>query len=230
MAFNLLYGEDDSNWANFTRDLLEDYGFHVMLACDGDDVWEKYLVCKPDILLLDLEMPGMDVLKLIEKIKQFKDNVPIAIYSVHVDSEKSVSVVRLGVDAYFDKGCNTTLFVEQLKSIILRNQQRQLESHVFALSSCSVYNHLSATLTIQGEEICLKKLDSLLLRFLAIRINQWVDREYLIRGMWGDDMGKELKKYVTHLRKLLLADENVIIENRSGGWYRLRNLETKHLS
>lgn len=228
MKLRILYGEDDSNWAKSTHDLLELYGFQVDLACDGNEVWAMYQNHKPDILLLDLEMPGKDVLELIKDTK--KDGIPIVVYSVHVESARAVMAVQLGIEDYFEKGFNTTLFAERMKCIGLKSQERFRDSNKIELSSRSVYNRQSGILTIEGKDIYLKRLDSLLMELLAIRLNQWVGKIYLCQGMWGDPIGKELKKYITHLRKILLADSELTIENRSVGWYCLRNKDGKSLS
>lgn len=223
MKIRILYAEDNSNWAESTRILLELYGFQVDIARNGDEAWAMYYNQKPDILLLDLEMPGRDVLRLVEDIKKVKDTTTIVVYSVHVESARSVLAVRLGIDDYFEKGFNTTLFAERMRCIGLRSLKRLRDPNLIELSSCTVYNRMSGILTCDGKDIYLKHLDSLLLELLAIRLNQWVDKVYLCQGMWGDRVGKELKKYVSHLRKILLADPELKIENRSVGWYCLRN-------
>ncbi len=55
----ILYGEDDESWIILTTNLLERNGFEVEIARDGDEVMKKYVENPPDLLLLDLEMPGM---------------------------------------------------------------------------------------------------------------------------------------------------------------------------
>lgn len=226
---NILYGEDNDYWIDYVRDLCEKNDIRFDVAKDGDEVWKKYINNAPDLLLLDLEMPGKDVLDVIRDVNILQDKTPIAVFSVHARSDRAVAAVRMGIEDFFDKSFNGTLLVERLKCIVAKSRQEMDNPNLFVLSEHTSYDYVAGTLAVNGTVNYLRRLDSVLLRFLAIRFNQWADKEYLCLAMWGVYTGQELKKYVTHLRKMLNTDPELVISNRFGGWYALLNSEGKRI-
>lgn len=226
---SILYGEDNSFWVNYVRRLCEENNILLDVAKDGDEVWRKYIACAPDLLLLDMEMPGKDVLEVIRDLKTLQVKTPIAVFSIHVGSERAVTAVKMGIEDFFDKSFDSRLLIERIKCIVAKSHHETDNPNLFVLSEHTYYDHVSGILTVNGTMNCLKKLDSVLLHFLAIRFNEWADKEYLCRAMWGSYSGQELKKYITHLRNILRPDSELGIYNRSGGWYALLNSEGKQL-
>lgn len=219
----ILYGEDDESWIILTTNLLERNGFEVEIARDGDEVMKKYVENTPDLLLLDLEMPGMDVLDLVVNMNAM--GTPVVVYSVHTRSQKSRSVIHMGLNDFFEKGSCESLFIERLTYHIRHKRENIKTPNIYYLSKHTLYDRTGGVVRINNEDIFLRPLDNALLRFLVSRLNMWVSKEHLCIAMWGDQEGKELKKYVTHVRNCLSADNELKILNRQGGWYCLANSE-----
>lgn len=220
----ILYGEDDETWINLTTLLLEENGFEVEIANDGTEVMKKYIENEPDLLLLDLEMPGLDVLDLVTNVYEMRKGTPIVVYSVHTNTVKSNSAIKMGVHDFFEKGSCDKLFIERLKYHIRHRRENFSTPNIYRLTDRSVYDKVGGVLSINGKNTFLKPLDDSLLGFLVIRMNMWVSRETLCVAMWGNTEGKELKKYVSRVRGYL-NDTELRILNRQGGWYCLANDE-----
>ena len=77
---SILYAEDDEFGAKLTKTILEKENFEVEIVSDGSEAWKAYKERKPDILLLDLDMPGKDGLEITRLVREHDQQTPILVY------------------------------------------------------------------------------------------------------------------------------------------------------
>ena len=77
---SILYAEDDEFGAKLTKTILEKENFEVEIVSDGSEAWKAYKERKPDILLLDLDMPGKDGLEITRLVREHDQQTPISAF------------------------------------------------------------------------------------------------------------------------------------------------------
>lgn len=77
---DILYAEDDERTARMVKDSLEEHEFQVRVVYDGVRAWDVFRYNPPDLLLVDLEIPGKDGLELVECVRKINERVPIIFY------------------------------------------------------------------------------------------------------------------------------------------------------
>ncbi len=217
----ILYAEDDPLGAALTKKILEKHDFLVEIAPDGAKAWEAYKRQRPDILLLDLDMPKKDGLEITRLVREQDSKTHIIVYTSHGKPEKEVAVLDAGADEFISKDREAEVLVAHLKRVCQKMVANTNFPHLYQLSADTTYNSISRLLTIRDESTQLKSVDGRFLQLLCAKNHEIAGREYLIQGVWGKaDTSKEseLKKYASRVRSYLKADSSLQIECRGGGY------------
>lgn len=226
----VLYAEDDMVRANLVKLQVEGAGFALRIVTDGQAAWEAYLEDRPDILLLDIEMPEIDGLELTRMVRQRDWCTRILAYTSHVESERHEALIDAGVNRFLSKEEPLSLLVGYLRQIEKEITTSVNEAYLYPLSPCTTYNSSAEVLIIDGVTVPIEsRRMAQLLTVLCGRFNRVVPQSMLIEKLWGKEIhGKEkmLAEHVSRLRKLLRADDSLQIYFREEG-YKLcyRNLE-----
>lgn len=234
---DVLYAEDDPLTAEMIKEMLEEHEFNVRIACDGIQAWDIFRYNPPDLLLLDLEMPGKDGMELVQLVRERNDRIPVIFYSSHMDVGKELEIIKLGADDCIHKRGTTDLLLEKLRSIYYRISRDEKNPHVYFLSESTKYNAVAGLLLINGKKVTLKPMDARLLQLLCVKMHEVAGNEYLMQGLWGKFRGENkenaLRKSVKHLRDILEADASLMVGNSYGEGYVLTSTafsrdESKH--
>ena len=92
-TIRILYAEDDADGAKLTKMILEKENFDVEIALNGAKAWDAYKKQKPDILLVDLDMPKIDGLELTRMIRENDRQTHIIVYTSHGEPSKEIAVL-----------------------------------------------------------------------------------------------------------------------------------------
>lgn len=226
---DVLYAEDDPLTAEMVKGVLEEHEFSVRIACDGIQAWDIFRYNPPDLLLLDLEMPGKDGMELVRLVRERNDRIPVIFYSSHMDVRKELDIIKLGADDCIYKRGTTDLLLEKLRSIYYRISRDEKNPHVYFLSESTKYNAVVGLLLINSKKVMLKPMDARLLQLLCVKMHEIAGNEYLMQGLWGKFRGENkenaLRKSVKHLRDVLEADTSLLISNSYGEGYVLTSNE-----
>lgn len=125
-SYSLLYAEDDQWLAEPIIASLQKDGYEVIYAHDGFDALAKYRRLHPDIILLDIRMPGLDGYEVAKEIRKEDPGVPILFLTVLSDPKDAIKGLSVGADDYIRK----SVAVEELKARLiskLRNQRPKLK-------------------------------------------------------------------------------------------------------
>lgn len=218
---SILYAEDDEFGAKLTKTILEKENFEVEIVSDGSEAWKAYKERKPDILLLDLDMPGKDGLEITRLVREHDQQTPILVYTTHGEPAKEVAVLDAGADEFINKERPPEVLIAYMKRVREKIKKYMNIPHLYRLSDHTTYNRITRELIIDGITTQLKTIDGRFLQLLCAKNHEVSGKSYLIHGIWGKaDINKEseLKKYASRVRTNLKTDPTLKIEFRDDGY------------
>lgn len=218
---SILYAEDDEFGAKLTKTILEKENFEVEIVSDGSEAWKAYKERKPDILLLDLDMPGKDGLEITRLVREHDQQTPILVYTTHGEPAKEVAVLDAGADEFINKERPPEVLIAYMKRVRKKIKKYMNIPHLYRLSDHTTYNSITRELIIDGITTQLKTIDGRFLQLLCAKNHEVSGKSYLIHGIWGKaDINKEseLKKYASRVRTNLKTDPTLKIEFRDEGY------------
>lgn len=219
-TIRILYAEDDADGAKLTKMILEKENFEVEIALNGAKAWDAYKKQKPDILLVDLDMPKIDGLELTRMIRENDRQTHIIVYTSHGEPSKEIAVLDAGTDEFIPKGSPEVL-ITHMKRVRDRIKGCMNIPHLYQLSKHTTYNSITREVTIDGITKRLPKNEGRFLQLLCAKNHEIADKSYLIIGTWGKaDKNKEpeVKKYISRLRGYLKADPSLQIDHEGDGY------------
>lgn len=221
---NILYAEDNTTAAMIYMEILEEAGYAVTLAKEGDKAWQLYETGTWDLLLLDMDLPEKDGHELIRLVREKGDQIPIVILS----SVNHNHALYEGADDYLVKGCSVDDVKARLDKAIARTKRLNTEKEqgLFRVSPDTTFNKNNRLLTISGKREELKSMESNILWLFCLRINEVIPTVEMCETLWGvytTDKEKALTRYVCLLNKKLKADKSIAIQNEFARGYKLVN-------
>ncbi|HMG82723.1 MAG TPA: response regulator transcription factor [Ferruginibacter sp.] len=220
----ILLAEDDRNLAFVIKDNLQDEGFEVVHASDGEVAWQQFQKADFDICLLDVNMPLRDGFALAKKIRLESDMIPIIFITAKSLEEDRIKGFNTGADDYITKPFSIKELVLRINVFLRRSKKLQsdvLEEYTigklrFAYTEMKIY--------VDNEIITLTQREADLLRFFAQHVNKILKREEVLLNVWGKDdyfLGRSMDVFITKLRKHFKADPEVVLETIHGIGFRL---------
>ena len=218
---SILLAEDNRQNAKATREVLETRGWTSRWAQDGAKAWILFRQQKPDVVIVDLEMPRMGGLELIRLIRETDERTPIVVYSGTVTEGSELEAVKAGVNCVMKKTESTPLFLAKLERVYKQCCSAEGNPHIFTLSARTTYNCLSQVLRIDEKEEVLTNKEGLLMELLCKHWGETVTMDKLFHGIWKRaTLGKKhaLENLVSGLRKKIATDEEVNIVRHEDGY------------
>jgi DNA-binding response OmpR family regulator len=232
---SLLYIEDDKEIQEIYLDVINKEVEVVHLAHDGEEGYEVYLEKKPDIILLDINMPKLDGLSLAKKIREVDSEVKIIITTAYAEQDKLLQAIELYLIKYILKPIDPKVLKEALlkaKSEILEAREKSEPTiKVFMLDEVTQWHFESEKLYVDDKEIKLTKNERRLLKFLSTNKNKVFTFFEIFNHISHDDFDKEydagqVRALVKLLRKKV---PKTSILNIYGEGYRFNPLQERIL-
>ncbi len=224
MSDTILVVDDEQRIIDLAKMYLEQDGYRVMSATDGVNALNKILEDKPNLVVLDLMLPGMDGLEVCRRVRSESD-VPIIMLTARSDDIDKIVGLELGADDYLTKPFNPRELVARVKAI-LRRTDRQV-SREDAPSHVTVGNltidSQRRVVEINGSSVDLRMKEFDLLQTLAENLGMVFSREKLLDVVWGYDFAGETRTvdvHIAHLRHKL-EGMDATIETVWGVGYKL---------
>lgn len=198
----VLVVDDDKNTCELLRLYLEKEGFGVIMAYDGDEAIIKFNALKPDIILLDIMLPGIDGWQVCREIRK-KSNVPLIIISNKNDTFDRVLGLELGADDYMGKPFDTKEVAARIKAVCRRVGQNKTEAEIQEVK----YDKLSVNMTRYELRVNDAVLDTPpkeleLLFHLASNPNRVYTRDQLLDEVWGFEYYGDSRTIDVHVKRL----------------------------
>lgn len=204
----ILLVDDDNTLLHFLEEYLLKEGYDVVAADRGHKALRLFYSEQPDLVVLDVMMPGMDGWELCARIRELAD-VPILMLTAKTDEADKLRGFRLGVDDYVTKPFSLAELGARVGAILARSQLKQdQETRVFTTGPLHVDLRKREAL-LHGEPLELTPTEFRLLAALVRRLGEAVSRETLIEDAWGEARqggGSTLRRYIWLLRQKIEHD------------------------
>ena len=221
MRRRILIVEDDPALAEVVRDNLVVDGFDVTVARNGDEAIDISRASVPDLILLDVMLPGVDGFKLCGLLRE-NGRVPIIIVSARGQKADKLHGLHVGADDYVTKPFDMEELVARITAVLRRSKHDigavRLGRTVIDFENQRAYN--------QDGEVHLTQRDFDVLRYLAARNGRVVRRDEILREVWGfidPPTTRSVDNAVAKLRKKLEDDPHApkFIHTAFGDGYRI---------
>jgi DNA-binding response OmpR family regulator len=228
----ILIVDDDPDAVALLKITLRKAGMNVLSATNGYDALRKCADEKPDMILLDIMMPGIDGWETYQRLREFSD-LPIVIVSALGDKEQIVAGLEEGVDDYIAKPFFGPEVVARVRTVLRRAASAQPPSILIAPKEELVVNLSSHQVMLGGKEIYLSPKEFSFLALLMGAASKPVSYDHIAEELWEDEEGEvrgRIKYLAFLLRQKLEADpaEPELILNRPGVGYVLNvELQTR---
>ena len=198
----ILLVDDDPNIRQLVNLYLVREGFEVEMAERGDEALKKVLASPPNLMLLDVMLPGMDGWQVLRETRK-TSNVPIIMLTAKDETFDKVLGLELGADDYIAKPFDMKELVARIKAVIRRYQapEAQEGSQELVFPGLTV-NIGQYAVTFMGKELEMPPKELELLYFLASHPNQVFTREQLLEQVWGYDYFGDSRTVDVHVKRL----------------------------
>ena len=201
MKTKILLVDDDPNIRQLVNLYLEKEGFEVEMADRGDTAVEKFKSFAPNLILLDLMLPGMDGWQVCREVRK-TSNVPIIMLTAKDETFDKVLGLELGADDYMVKPFDTKELVARIKAVLRRFQNADAPASKELSFPGLTINIGQYTVTYMGKELEMPPKELELLYFLASHPGMVFTREQLLEQVWGYDYFGDSRTVDVHVKRL----------------------------
>lgn len=220
---DILLVEDEISRAMIVKDALEEEGYEVAIARDGQDGIDRYFKEHPSLVIADVMMPGIDGFEMVRRIRRIDKEVPVLFLSARSSVDDIVCGFELGANDYLRKPFSLRELIVRVKALMMKSE---VETEAASFHELGLYTFYPSTQTLHvgGEEIELSFKESELLRLLCENGNLPVNTKDILLELWGNDSfynTRSLHVFITKLRHKLEKDPRIRILNVRGIGYKL---------
>jgi DNA-binding response OmpR family regulator len=200
MATRVLLVEDDPRIRTSLRLALEDEGYVVGEADSGEAAMAAFESRPPDVVLIDLMLPGMDGFDLCRNLRRRSD-VPAIMVSARTDSHDVVAGLEAGADDYVSKPVAPKELTARIRALLRRTRTPAPEYQVIRTGRLEIHPD-EGMVRVDGHEVDLTKTEFRLLSELAQNAGRVLSREHLLERVWGYDYFGDSRLVDVHVRRL----------------------------
>jgi len=187
---------------------LELEGYGVICAGNGCDALSVFESADPDLVLLDLMMPGLDGYEVCRRIREFSQ-VPVIIVTVKGAGEEKLKGFALGADDYVTKPFDPKELTARVRAVLRRTRVAQESSRATFRCSDLIVDFVRRTVTVAGKQMVFTGTEYAVLSYLAQNAGYILTANEILSNVWGesyeDDIGL-VQAYVSRLRRKLGDD------------------------
>lgn len=222
---SILVVEDNPNINILLKKYLERLSFKVVICVDGEQGFKHFKDSHFDLCLIDIMIPKIDGLKLVKKIREIDENIPIIFLTAKALIEDRIKGFEAGCDDYITKPFSTRELGLRINAILKRYLANNKDGKeiVFQIGKF-VFDYSNMTLTLAGVKQILTRKEAALLKFFCENKNKLVHRTDAMIAIWGKEdyyIGRSMDVFITKIRKHLKADPNISITNVHGSGFKL---------
>ena len=208
MAQLIMVIDDEAGVRELLADALKLAGFETVTAADAMIAQTMLRTTKPDLLIVDINMPLMDGFEFIERIRGNGDNTPALMLSARGDRADITRGLTLGADDYVTKPFGLEELVLRVRAILRRAQFSESAPTVLSCGPITL-DEESHTVTFNGESVDLSPTEFRLLHVLLESKGRVLSKSLLLDEVWGINFETEttvVDTYISYLRKKLHRD------------------------
>lgn len=209
----VLVVDDDESVGDVVAAYLERAGMEVRRATDGIDALEAAAAERPDIVVLDLMLPGVDGLEVCRRLRRRQPGIPIVMLTARGEEDDRIRGLEVGADDYVTKPFSPRELVLRVQSVLRRAASDESGAPAAGLPESSVDGDLvidrrARRVSLDGRELTLTAREFDLLSWLVAHPGDAVRRDDLMREVWGWDFGdpSTVTVHVSRLRDKIERD------------------------
>src|SRR5438132_2909193 len=223
----VLVVDDDSDIRGLVRGLLERAGHAVIEAADGNEGLRRFYSDQPDLVILDVSMPGLEGWDVLERIRELSD-VPVLMLTARAEELDKVRGLRAGADDYVTKPFGRQELLARVDAGLRRRRMKESVQEAYADGFVEI-DFPQRAVRAGGHEVSLTPLEFRLLTAFVRNPNQVLTHDQLLELAWGGAGAAErdqVKLYVGYLRRKLgtPTDSESPIETVRGFGYRYKSI------
>ena len=197
----ILIVDDDPNISRLVALYLEKEGYEVRTADRGDDAVNEFTRLPPDLMVLDVMLPGMDGYQVLKSVRK-SSAIPVIMLTARDETFDKVLGLELGADDYMTKPFDAKELVARVKAVLRRTQGGEEDKKTdlsfpgltVSISEYAVY--------YEGKRLDMPPKELEVLYFLAGSPNQVFTREQLLKQVWGFDFFGDSRTVDVHIKRL----------------------------
>jgi DNA-binding response OmpR family regulator len=201
--YRVMLVEDDARLAELVTEYLSGYEFAVDVVTRGDQALERFRSISPDVVVLDLMLPGLDGMVVCRQLRDMSD-VPILILTAREDSYDEVSGLEQGADDFVNKPVQPRVLLARLRALLRRAQGKSgVDTRVLEFGTLRI-STTDRTVMWRGQPCVLSNTEYKLLLVLAESAGRVLSRDALLKKMRGiefDGLDRSIDNSISKLRR-----------------------------
>lgn len=224
MKETILIVEDEKDIVKMLDYNLKKEGYKTFVAHDGEDALDMANTKLPDLILLDLMLPGVDGLEVCKQLKAERKTASIPVIMLTAKAQESDKIVglELGADDYMTKPFSPRELIARIKAVLRRGQEKEKLPEVIKIGDLALdFSKIEVTLKDKPVELTAKEFE--LLKTLIKAKGRVLSRDYLLDNIWGFDHAMEIQTrtvdvHIRTLRKKLKIAAKYIVTVKNYGY------------
>lgn len=211
----ILFADDDLKYSMLLKRFLENEGYEVTYAGNGTMALEQFPLVRPDLVLLDINMPGLNGFEVAEQIRRTDKHVLIFFLSDRSDKADRLQGFQLRANDYLAKPFYPEELIARIRERFSSQLSDVVEEETYAFGN-SVFNYSTNEIRTANSKVLITSRQADILRLLVLNKNNTVARDKLLEAVWGSSSyanSLALNVQITYLRKALKNDPTVKIES-----------------
>ena len=201
--YRILAVDDEIRILNFLRSNLKALGYEILTASSGPDAIKQFHEHQPDLILLDILMPGMNGLDVLKEIRGFS-KVPVIFLSAKGNERDKIEGLDMVADDYISKPFSPDELVSRIEAVMRRFRPNEPEIPDELSLGDLTLDFKAHKVTVRGDTIYLTRLEWLLLSELALNADRLLSYEELLVRVWGAEYRDDvqfLRTWISRLRR-----------------------------
>ena len=220
----ILFADDDLKYSLLLKRFLEQEGYEVTYVGNGRMAVEQFPLVRPDLVLLDINMPELNGFEVAARIREADKHVLLFFLSDRSDKADRLQGFSLRANDYLAKPFYPEELIARIRERFALQLEETVEEETYRFGN-TVFSYNTNELRMASSKVLITSRQADILRLLALNVNQAVSRDRLLEAVWGAASyanSLALNVQITYLRKALKNDPSVKIESLMKKGYVLR--------
>lgn len=207
----ILVAEDETSLNDLLQDALRMNGYETISAKHGLEALRLIREEKPDLVILDINMPQLDGFGVIEKLRNENNNVPVIVLTARDQKDDKSIGFGLGADDFVTKPFSLEELLMRVNAVLRRSKNTPTSGNILVNGDISL-DILNYRVSVKDNVIETSPTEFKLLLYLMENMGRVLTREQILSAVWGLDFatdGAVLDTYISYLRKKLGANANI---------------------